>query len=106
MDENPLITDDRQFHSALDHAEALVNMLKGSDKELAIELRNRIMLPMAAVLDKVKGKTVKAKAAHAGVSRQTFYDWKNGVNRPTPNQARKLAQLTRIGADKIMGRKR
>jgi len=95
-----------QARAPLELAEALILVTRGSDKELAIELRNRLLLPMDQILAKVKGESVKAKAARIGVSRQTFYGWKNNENRPTPKQARKLAMVTRISAEKIMGRRR
>jgi DNA-binding XRE family transcriptional regulator len=91
---------------ALNLAEQLVKLTSGSDRELALELRNRLLLPMDDVIAKIPGLTMSAKAAHAEVSRQTLYDWRNGENRPTPKQAKKLAVLTRISAQKIMGRKR
>ena len=92
--------------TAVEYAKMLIGMTTGTDKEVAIELFNRLTMPMGEVLAKVKGATHKAKAARIGVSRQTYYSWKNNENRPTPKQARKIAMLTRIPADRIMGRKR
>jgi transcriptional regulator with XRE-family HTH domain len=91
---------------AVELAEKLVLLTTGTDKELAMELRNRLAFPIADILARVKGKTHKAKAARIGVSRNTYYEWKRNELRPTPAQARKLALATRISAEKIMGRKR
>lgn len=98
---------DNKLHSrALNHAEWLVKLTSGADREVAVELRNRIMLPMNVVVAELPGLTMSSKAANAEVSRQTLYDWINGKVRPSPKQAKKLAELTKIAADKIMGRTR
>lgn len=91
---------------ALSHVEWLVKLTSGTDRELAIELRNRLMVPMSCVIAELPGLTMSAKAANAEVSRQTLYEWKRNENRPTPKQAQKLALLTSIAAEHIMGRKR
>jgi predicted transcriptional regulator len=70
----------------------------------ARKLRRRLKLPMSAVLVKVEGKSVVAKAAIIGVSRQTVYQWLTGISRPSLPVAKKLEKLTGYDAADIRGR--
>ena len=63
----------------------------------------RIGLALEEVLKRVPGKTVKARAATIGVTRQTYYGWLAGRTRPDIRQARRLASLTGLEASKIRG---
>lgn len=63
------------------------------------------LMPMSEVLAQVKGKDVFEKAEHARVSRSTWYAWKRGKVRPNEKQAARLAELTKIPAEKFAGRR-
>jgi hypothetical protein len=72
--------------------------------DLMLEVRARLNKPMADILRKVPGATVKAKAERIGVSRQCFYDWLKGTYRPTGEQSKRLQRLTGIPAEFIRGK--
>ena len=75
-------------------------------KTAARQLRHAMtLLPMARVLALVPGDTATAKAERVGVSRNTWYGWNRGVNRPTKVQARRLQHLTGIRAERFQGRR-
>jgi len=86
-------------------AHELVELTRGDTRALAIELRNRVATPMHVVLGAVKGHSMAEKAKRIGVSRQTLYTWWRDEARPTHRMAKRLAQLTRIPAHEIMGRR-
>lgn len=97
--------DKKAYAKALAAAEELVKLCDGDDQELARELRNRLSLPMGVVIAKIPGDNLRQKAITAGVSRQTLYTWDRNETRPAPKQAAKLAKLTGLSADRIVGRK-
>jgi len=70
----------------------------------AMQIRERFMLPMADVLNRIPGKTITQKAAACGVSRQAFYAWQRGVSRPNTKQAERLSELTGYDTEDIKGR--
>jgi transcriptional regulator with XRE-family HTH domain len=72
--------------------------------DLMQEVRARLNKPMADILRKVPGATVKAKAERIGVSRQAYYDWLKGLYRPTGEQSKRLQRLTGIPAELIRGK--
>jgi transcriptional regulator with XRE-family HTH domain len=72
--------------------------------DLMTEVRARLNKPMADILRKVPGATVKAKAERIGVSRQAYYDWLKGLYRPTGEQSKRLQRLTGIPAELIRGK--
>jgi len=82
-------------------AEQLVKMSDDTTREWAIELRDRIRMPMSTVLDKVPGISVADRCRKIGIARQTYYSWLHGELRPSSIQAQKLSELTGIPADKI-----
>jgi transcriptional regulator with XRE-family HTH domain len=69
----------------------------------AMRIRSRIRLPMAQVLAKVPGKTVKERAKLVGVTRQAWYQWLDGTARPNAARAIRLSKITGIPADAIRG---
>lgn len=60
----------------------------------AQRMRSRHMLPMDAVIEKIPGDTIVAKAKRVGVARQTMYYWAAGYCRPSKSKARLVASLT------------
>lgn len=82
-------------------AEQLVKMADDTTRAWAIELRDRLRMPMSTVLDKVEGVSVADRCRKIGISRQTYYSWLAGEQRPSSIQAAKLSELTGIPADKI-----
>jgi transcriptional regulator with XRE-family HTH domain len=72
--------------------------------DLMAEVRARLNKPMADILRKVPGATVKARAERIGVSRQAYYDWLKGLYRPTGQQSKRLQRLTGIPAEVIRGK--
>lgn len=72
--------------------------------DIVAEVRARLNKPMADILRRVPGATVKAKAERIGVSRQAYYDWLKGLYRPTGQQSKRLQRLTGIPAELIRGK--
>jgi DNA-binding XRE family transcriptional regulator len=71
---------------------------------LASDLRavaHKFLHPMAAILAKVPGDTLAARARAIGVSRQTMYVWAQEKFRPSTDQARIIADLTGVPIDEI-----
>jgi DNA-binding XRE family transcriptional regulator len=71
---------------------------------LANDLRaveHKLNHPMAAILAKVPGDTLAARARAIGVSRQTMYVWAQEKFRPSTDQARIIADLTGVPIDDI-----
>jgi DNA-binding XRE family transcriptional regulator len=72
--------------------------------DIMSEVHARLRKPMADILRKVPGATIKQKAARIGISRQAWYDWAKGTYRPTGVQAKKLARLTGVPVEHIRGK--
>ena len=72
-------------------------------RQRALQIRDRFVLPIQEVLDRVPGRFVVDKAASVGVSRQSFYAWLHGISRPSLRQAKQLAKLTGYSVDDIRG---
>lgn len=70
-------------------------------KLMALQVRDRIRMPMENILRKVPGSTATEKSARVGVSRETWYSWKRGESRPNSVQAKRLAELTKISINRI-----
>jgi DNA-binding XRE family transcriptional regulator len=71
---------------------------------LASDLRavaHKFLHPMAAILAKVPGDTLAARARAIGVSRQTMYVWAQEKFRPSTDQATIIADLTGVPIDEI-----
>jgi DNA-binding XRE family transcriptional regulator len=71
---------------------------------LANDLRaveHKLRYPMAAILAKVPGDTLAARARAIGVSRQTMYVWAQEKFRPSTEQATIIADLTGVPIDEI-----
>ena len=68
-------------------------------------IRRTQLLRMADVLAKVPGDSVQERIAAIGVSRNTWYSWSNGVMRPNKTQAKRIAELTGIAAEKFQGQR-
>jgi DNA-binding XRE family transcriptional regulator len=63
---------------------------------------HKLRYPMVAIVDKVPGEGVGAKAKAIGVSRQMIYVWMAEKARPDATQARMISKLTGIPADHIL----
>ena len=72
--------------------------------ELAKQIKARLHKPMPDIIRKLPGKTMVAKAAAVGVSRQNLYAWARGAYRPTWKQAKIIEKLTGIKAAVITAR--
>jgi hypothetical protein len=70
----------------------------------ALQLIDRMKLPMSSVLAKVPGDTVVEKADRIGITRQAYYLWLRGIARPNTKQSKRLAKLTGYKAIDIRGR--
>ena len=95
--------------SKIDKAQKLVaSLIKLSDDKglnlRAMQILDRMKLPMREVLNKVPGGTVIDKAKAIGISRQTYYAWARGVSRPNISQSKRLAELTGLDWQDINGR--
>lgn len=91
---------------ALELVEKLIPLCPNEDtRALAIALRQRMLLPMTMVLEKLwPGETVASKARHLNVSRTTYYAWLEGRTRPRFSQAQLLAEETGFPWQAIAGR--
>jgi transcriptional regulator with XRE-family HTH domain len=91
-------------------AQLVKQLVKASPDEgtrlRAMQIQDRLALPMSVVLKKVPGLTVAAKCSKIGVSRQAYYYWLRGMSRPNVTQSAQLAELTGLNADDIRGRTR
>ena len=71
----------------------------------ALKMRGRLQLPMSVVLEKLwPDETVLEKSRRLGITRASYYSWKNGVFRPGDKMARRLAKLTGFTIEEIQGR--
>jgi DNA-binding XRE family transcriptional regulator len=71
---------------------------------LASDLRavaHKFLHPMAAILAKVPGDSLAARARAIGVSRQTMYVWAQERFRPSTEQATIIAELTGVPIEQI-----
>lgn len=84
-------------------ARELIRLTDGAEQRRAKKLYARLKVDMAAVVKRIPGTTMKAKAKEAHVSRQTLYYWINGETRPNKKQARRIAFLTGLDPDAIRG---
>jgi transcriptional regulator with XRE-family HTH domain len=72
----------------------------------ALQISDRLSLPMSIILDKVPGASVAAKCSALGISRQAYYYWLRGMSRPNLVQSEKLSKLTGFDAEDIRGKTR
>lgn len=90
----------------LELTERLIKASSGDDrgarraKRLLAHLRAK---PMSVILRKVPGASAVQKAKRIGVTRQTFYYWRDGITRPNKIQAKKLSKITGYASDVIRG---
>lgn len=73
-------------------------------KTRALQMQERLDVPMSQVLAKVPGDTVTQKVAKLKVSRQTYYYWLRGISRPNHYMAKKLSGLTGFSMEDIRGK--
>lgn len=64
-------------------------------------IAHKLRYPMTAILDRVEGDGVIAKAHAVGVSRQMVYVWMSEKARPNAAQARIISKLTGIPVECI-----
>lgn len=99
-----------RLRRAIELADRLIDVTSEMDDEaphkLARRLRHRLQpaMEMADILALVPGDTVTAQAELLEVSRQTYYTWLEGRGRPGEEAAARLAELTGIAEDVILGR--
>jgi DNA-binding XRE family transcriptional regulator len=70
-------------------------------KRLILHARERILTPMAKILEAVPGATKRDKAKAIGVSRTCYWQWQVEESRPTLEHARKISKLTGVPASVI-----
>jgi ACT domain-containing protein len=88
------------------HALPLDEYTKNTVGPLLDLLRERLsLMPMHRVLDSVPGASVVEKTKTVGVSRNTWYRWYRGEVRPNSVQAKRIAALTGIQAEKFQGKR-
>lgn len=95
----------------IDKAKKLVeSLVKLSDdqglKLRAMQILERMSMPMRDVLNKVPGGTVVDRCKVIGIARQTYYSWARGASRPNGRQSKRLAELTGFDWQDINGRTR
>ena len=79
-------------------AQILVDRLIALDADEGLKLRamqivDRLRLPMSDVLLKVPGESVIQRAAKIGISRQTYYAWVRGASRPNRRWSLRISDL-------------
>ena len=91
-------------------AEQLIKLTDDLDNvsahALALRLRNAIrpQMEMRDILALVPGDTLRARADAIGVSRQTMYNWLEGIGQPKAGVAARLSLVTGISEDIIRAR--
>jgi transcriptional regulator with XRE-family HTH domain len=96
----------------LQKARVLVSKLMELDstdeglKLRAMQILDRMEMPMSEILSKVPGDSVSAKCVKIGVSRQTWYAWLRGVSRPNTKLSKKIATVTGIKWEDVQGKTR
>jgi len=101
----------KRARTKAEEAQELLDRLVDLDLESGVKLRamqliDRLKLPMATVLAKVPGDSVVEKARILRISRQTYYSWLRGASRPNERQARIISDWTDIPWEDIQGRTR
>jgi DNA-binding XRE family transcriptional regulator len=90
--------------TAIELSDLLVKMTEDEPEPIsraAKKLREKLgMRSMRVVLDMLEGSAT-ARAKQIGVSRQSYYAWINGRQRPNLKQAKKLEKLTGVPANEI-----
>jgi DNA-binding XRE family transcriptional regulator len=82
-------------------AKRVVKELELDKKTEEIVLRSLDLMPMIEVLAKVPGETITEKAENCGVTRQMWYLWLRGENRPSLTQATAISEMTGIPVERI-----
>lgn len=89
---------------AMDLVEQLIAAAPDQDtKDLALALRERIRIPMTAILIKMPGESVADKSRKLGISRTTYYAWTEGKARPRRGLAERVAEYTGFTWQEIAG---
>lgn len=90
------------------HLDAILKLDPDKGTQYVVEkLRERLRLPMAAVMEKfMPGQTIQVKVETLRVSRQAYYEWVNGLSRPAGRVAKQIARATGLNADDIRGKLR
>jgi DNA-binding XRE family transcriptional regulator len=70
-------------------------------RRIILHARERVLMPMAKILEAVPGETKRDKARAIGVSRTCYWQWQVEESRPTLEHARKISRLTGIPASVI-----
>jgi DNA-binding XRE family transcriptional regulator len=83
--------------------ETLLEAAKQIDKSVKV-LQRLEYIPMKHILAKVPGRSIAEKARQCGVSRAAYYYWLEEVQRPSLQQAQKIAMLTGIPVEDIISR--
>jgi transcriptional regulator with XRE-family HTH domain len=87
---------------------SIEQMLETSEDEglrlRAIQIRDRLQMPMSVVLERVRGENITEKCKRIGITRAAYYDWISGKSRPSMKHAKRLSQLTGLSVIKIRGR--
>ena len=109
MTQQPRLRRAEALERAIARADELIALTRGLDSHahtMAIRVKRILQAPtpMQDILDRVPGESVTDRAATAGVSRQTWYNWLNDRGRPDGAAAKRLAALTGVAEDIILGR--
>jgi transcriptional regulator with XRE-family HTH domain len=98
---------DKKTEQALKLIEQLVRISPNPGTAMAaMQMRERLLLPMSVILARVPGDSITERAAKCNVSRQAYYAWLRGMARPSEKQAKRLARLTGYRPEDIVGRMR
>jgi hypothetical protein len=98
------VSTNHRYEKALKLVERLIEIAPDPGFRIRAErLQHHLKLPMTDIIAKVPGDSIIQKAKTLGVTRQALYGWLDGLCRPSPKQARKIAKLTGLDAADVRG---
>ena len=93
-----------QRDRAMQLVEQLVTIAPDRDtQDMARALRERLLIPMSAILERMPGDSIAEKARMLQIQRSTFYAWAEGRARPRRGLAEKIAELTGYTWQEVAG---
>lgn len=98
-----------RFTNPIDVSRLLVKLLEREDDALALRAAQRLhdrvkRRDMAAILERIDG-TPTERIAKLGVSKQTYYNWIRGRQRPEGDRATRVAKLSGVAIEEIVANK-
>lgn len=95
--------------NTVDVSRLLVKLLEREDDEFALRAAQRLhdrvsRRDMESILDRIPG-TPSERIRKLGVSKQTYYNWIRGRQRPEGDRAKRVAKLSGVAVEEIVANK-